>query len=148
VIERPKCIEPGPESLRSSVDPRTERRSRDAFRALNDSSPVDCSRSTPPIYSESADNPYLLPVSIDVKVNGLDGEVRLEPGKPYVYSWRATNASFCEIKEPSRSGITSVGRSMVFPGESYWYPKPGAKLSIRFECGNERFLACDSVVVQ
>jgi hypothetical protein len=137
------------ETLKFELDNTTERRARYEFETLKESAKGrDCSLLVAPYYSEEHDNPYILPVTVDVKVNARDGEVPTE-GKPYVYSWRAINATFCTVKEPFQSGSTTIGTSsMVFPGDSFWYPKQGTSITIRFECGNERYVASDFVVVR
>lgn len=88
-------------------------------------------------------------VTVDIKVNGQDGNVVIKPGESYRYEWHSNNATACFINtsggHQSGSSLNGVS-SPVLPSET-WYPKVNLPFVIDFTCLNSTSTASDAAMV-
>jgi hypothetical protein len=87
------------------------------------------------------------PVSVDVKVNGLDGPLTAD-GSPLILTWQSKNATECRMTSPTDSGISLSGKSYRIASDHPFYPKRSQTIKVSITCGDGSLTATDSVLVR
>ncbi|MDB5254273.1 MAG: secreted agglutinin [Parcubacteria group bacterium] len=85
--------------------------------------------------------------TVDVKANGSDGPVTLNPGQTFTYTWTSSNATSCDLASPSTTGLATSGTSLVIDATHPYYPGTTTPTTITVTCTNGVAVATDSVVV-
>lgn len=86
--------------------------------------------------------------TVDVKVNGSDGPVTLNPGDTFTYTWNSNAATACQMTSPVISGVSLAGTSVTIDsGNTAFYPTAAVPTTITVSCSNGSVSATDSVIV-
>lgn len=86
-------------------------------------------------------------VRADIKVNGHDGPVDLQPHEEFTYTWNAPDATACQLTSPSGiSGISLRGMDGPIGVAHPWYPQNRTTMLV-LQCTNGWHVAADSVAV-
>src|SRR3989344_5411786 len=93
------------------------------------------------------------PLTVDIKVNDLDGPVTINNGDSYIYSWTSTGATSCILissigkEEKNSQEVPLQGTGTIPPGHE-WYPATSTPATLTISCGNSTNTATDDVLVQ
>lgn len=84
----------------------------------------------------------------DLQVNSSDGPLALTREEPFWISHYSANATACQLQFPGgESGVPVAGFFGPISSTHPWYPQPGAKIVLSFNCTDGTRSAQDSVVL-